>query len=286
MTLKQKLKNIRNTAISGGLLFIVGTSIFSNNNVQAYNPRIANGNSQYNLEQQIDKSPSFADAFGLEEQTEQESLPENIIEPKQGNLDYVTEEISKNIDSLSESFDRQGIQYPEKSKNSRNLSNDFLTDKFFRDSNYVNASDIHQLLVKKNSCLKYSGVEKVITKAAQEYNVNPMLLLARLQVEKSLISKSQAKAKDIKYAMGFGCRDDGITLPSKGIEEQITNAARILNQHYQSFRQGKSLKIDYGKRTIIPESAAVHALLKYTPHTRGYHLNKEVIRGLDRTLGN
>ena len=302
------INRLFNGAYAGLGIFLVGAILNDcSQKVQGSQPKYDSrilANQPRAIEQKVDypertienNSPSFSDIFGTDERGREEQIraqPDLIIQKSQSPIESLVQEIASSIDNISVSMDYQREQadqakkieqeqlaYQTDKKESRKLGKDFLTDEFFRNSNYLDSSEIQRLLIEKNSCLKDSGVDKIIVDAAKEYNVNPVLLLSRLQVEKNLVSKQKARDSDIQYGMGYGCFDNGRKLKSSGIEAQVKNAARILNEHYEDFREGKAMRIDYGGRTIVPECAAVYALLKYTPHTSGYHLNKNVIKGL------
>lgn len=159
-----------------------------------------------------------------------------------------------------------------------------VTNEFFRDSSYINEQQIADLLRRKNSCLKTTGIEKTIVQSAETYNINPVLLLARLQVEQSLLEKKNASPRTLKKGMGYGVFDNGKKLPSSSIHSQIRNAAECLSEHYNSFVPGVEIKVDYGKRKIAPRDAATHALYRYTPHTSGYELNRKVLQSVLKDL--
>ncbi len=162
------------------------------------------------------------------------------------------------------------------SKNIQNL----MSNEFFRDTQFMSREDITNLLTKYNSCLQNRGVEDIIVAVSREYNINPAILLARPQVEQRLLTKQKASKRALNYATGYGAFDNGKTLKSGGLHSQIRNAARILNKHYESFRGNEVVKIDYGQKTVKPETAATYSLLKYTPHTHGARLNSEVITNM------
>lgn len=265
-SVSEGISKIEKATLGGALCLALVTPLIVNKNAEAYILPTRNSQQDYQPAQ-VTNSPS------LEELRKEVELIMQKIE-------------AENAQYLQEQQKQPQISYASRKRNSGELQKNFLTDEFFRDIDYIGSDEVRNLLEEKNSCLKGRGIEQRIIGAAKEYNINPLLLLARLQVEKTLITKQRAKPQDIKYGMGFGCFDNGKKLKSSSIDSQIENAARILNEHYDSFVPGKPIRIDYGKRTIVPECAAVYALLKYTPHTSGYHLNKRVIQDLASDLSN
>lgn len=152
-----------------------------------------------------------------------------------------------------------------------------ISNEFFQNTGYINEEGIKYILAKEKSCLQNRGIEKTIVDCAMRYQINPIILLAKLQVEQGLVSKQKASKGALRYAAGYGALDNGKNLKSNGLTYQIENAARILRNHYDAFN-GQAVKIDYGKRIVKPENNAAYAMLRYTPHTKGTSLNCKVIR--------
>lgn len=173
---------------------------------------------------------------------------------------------------------------PQPEQNPKKETSEYvISNEFFRNSEYLTTNQITRLLEKKRSCLRGKGIETAITNLATEHNINPLLILARLQVEKSLIYKKTATAKELQYATGFGARDEEGWLPSSGISAQLRFTAKTLDKFYNEFK-GKPLKVDYGKLSITPENAASEAIWRYTPHRSGFRLNNIVMKQIDREI--
>lgn len=172
----------------------------------------------------------------------------------------------------------------QKTKKDREItSSSIISNEFFRNSAYLSEAQIKQLLINKNSCLKNTGIEKTIIQAAQEHGVNPIYILARLQQEQRLLTKEKASKNALKYATGYGARDDK-TLPSKGPHYQVRKTAEKLNEFANEFDGTNVLKIDYNTRTIKPKTGAQYALVRYTPHTDGLKLAQTLVRQIDKQL--
>lgn len=190
--------------------------------------------------------------------------------PFADNFDFIPE-MNDSADSRRRTSKNNSVPYlPQKPGN-------LISNEFFRDHQFLTEEQIKDLLMQNKSCLSNTGVERAIIENAKQYQVNPAILLARLQVEKGLVTKKRAGDRTLRYAMGYGVFDNGRKLPSGGIASQIKNAARTLDMHYGEFKPGTKVKVDYGARTLSPKHPAEYALLRYTPHTKGYELNKSVL---------
>lgn len=119
---------------------------------------------------------------------------------------------------------RSGINNPEvKAYSNSKLIDDAVFDNY----NSMTSNQIQDLLIRENSCLKskvvldysygsggwsYQGeilVSGLIYKVAQEWNINPQVILATLQKEQSLLTLSDCPEWKYNSAMGYGCPDSG-----------------------------------------------------------------------------
>lgn len=117
-----------------------------------------------------------------------------------------------------------------------------------------------------------SAAQAVID-AAHAQNVNPLLLVARMQVETSLVSKTvQPSQRLIDRALGCGCPDGGTCSGSyKGLGPQLTCGAVTLRKWYDAsaagegqWRRGLTAKTLDGKR-VTPSNDATASFYSYTP---------------------
>jgi hypothetical protein len=114
---------------------------------------------------------------------------------------------------------------------------------------------------------------EVIVEVALEYELNPVMLVARMQVEKSLVSKTVRPAQSkIDYAFGCGCPDYRDCNPEyRGLDKQLACAANTLRRWYDGSVAGDGLWVlGVAKRTldpswITPRSHATASLYAYTP---------------------
>jgi hypothetical protein len=112
-----------------------------------------------------------------------------------------------------------------------------------------------------------------IVAGARSEGINPVVLLARMQVEKSLISKtSRPSSRSVDYAFGCGCPDGRACDPAyRGLRRQVACAARTLRRHFDGSMAGTSPWVmGRSKRTldrvrVTPSNHATASLYSYTP---------------------
>jgi len=114
----------------------------------------------------------------------------------------------------------------------------------------------------------------VIVDTAHAVGINPLLILVRLQVERSLVSKSvRPSANTVAYALGCGCPDSaaGCGAIYYGLERQLVCSARTMRRWYDSsadgsgwWRAGHPRKSADGV-TVTPANHATASLYAYTP---------------------
>ena len=116
---------------------------------------------------------------------------------------------------------------------------------------------------------------EVIHDAALTHGINPIVLLARVQLEMSLVSQTAASTRRLDWAMGCGCPDDGDCIEAfRGFDQQIDCAAErhrtYLNQLDENgvtqsgWRVGTPKTTSDGE-TVTPRTRATAALYTYTP---------------------
>ncbi len=108
----------------------------------------------------------------------------------------------------------------------------------------------------------------MIADASVAWGVSPQVVLATLQKEQSLLSKSGPSGRALAWAMGCGKLDGGRTLSKYyGFGNQIWYGTKSLHKNAERWRPGVYLTIDGNK--LMPSNASTHGLYKYTPHVRG-----------------
>jgi hypothetical protein len=159
-----------------------------------------------------------------------------------------------------------------------------LSNEEFTHSTAATSEEIQRFLESKDSFLAEFEVDSVqasqlLVQVAQEEGVNPWLLVTTLEKENSMVSRqSQPKQHVMKAAMGYGHTDKGNRAGrNNNFENQIRKGASLLRQLYDEGQQQaypRSMKVDFGKRTIKVRNAASYALMRYTPHTVDTSLRK------------
>lgn len=114
---------------------------------------------------------------------------------------------------------------------------------------------------------------EVLVEVAQAHEINPIMLLSRLQVEKSLVAKdTRPSGNSVDFAMGCGCPDNQPCNEAyRGIDKQIDCAATTLRKHYDGsvagtgqWRKGAA-RNTLDPISITPQSHATASLYAYTP---------------------
>jgi len=114
---------------------------------------------------------------------------------------------------------------------------------------------------------------EVLVRVAQDQKISPLVILARLQIEQSLVSRIERPSDHtVDRALGCGCHD-GQSCYSRflGLENQILCSAETFRELYDASVDGSG-QWQEGKRRktldnyyITPASHATAALYAYTP---------------------
>lgn len=117
-----------------------------------------------------------------------------------------------------------------------------------------------------------SAAEAVVT-AARAHGIHPLMLVARMQVESSLVSKTVAPSQSRQdKALGCGCPDGSACNTSyRGLDKQLECGATVLRRWYDAsidgsgeWRKGHA-KRTLDPKTVTPETHATASLYAYTP---------------------
>ncbi len=116
---------------------------------------------------------------------------------------------------------------------------------------------------------------EAIAAAGSQYDINPLVLLTRLQLEQSLVSKTTATQSKLDWAMGCGCHDNSNCIEAlRGFDKQVECAADQLRTYLtQQDETGATIagwEVGQGKQTldgytVTPKSRATAAIYTYTP---------------------
>jgi hypothetical protein len=138
---------------------------------------------------------------------------------------------------------------------------------FFEDTPYDNRSWLADATI--------DGVPaaQAIVTASRAAGINPVVMVARMQVEKSLVSKAARPTQArIDYAFGCGCPDGrACNAAYRGLARQVQCAGDTLRRWYDGSVAGDGLwVIGRSKRTldpltVTPRSHATSSLYAYTP---------------------
>lgn len=109
--------------------------------------------------------------------------------------------------------------------------------------------------------------------AAKAHNINPLMLLARLQVEQGAVSRtSRPTQHKVDYTMGCGCPDgQACNTAFKGFDKQMDCAADTLRKHFDGsiaatgqWRKGRTRR-SLDPLNVTPANHATASLYAYTP---------------------
>jgi len=162
----------------------------------------------------------------------------------------------------------------------RNL---IMSDEQFVDSLAMSVDDVQAFFEKnpygtRSWLAGYRNAEgmsaaEMIVEASVAHEINPLILISRMQVETSLVSKTTAPSeRTLNRALGCGCPDGGTCNPTySGLRSQLDCGAKTLRRWYDASidRSGEWLK-DRTKRTldaraVTPISHATATFYAYTP---------------------
>ncbi len=112
-----------------------------------------------------------------------------------------------------------------------------------------------------------------IVRASRSKGINPIVMLARMQVAKSLVAKSsRPSAHSVDYAFGCGCPDGrACNSAYRGLDKQIECAASTLRRHYDGSVNGTGAwRMGHSRNTldpmrVTPVNHATASLYAYTP---------------------
>lgn len=157
-----------------------------------------------------------------------------------------------------------------------------VSDAFFNDANAMTVVEIQAFLDNTpygnrswlaTESVNGRSVAQIVAGAAQEYSLNPMMILSRFQVEGSHISKSRHPgSRSANRSLGCGCFDGQQCRSAYfGIDKQVDCAADTLRKRYQgsvdrswAWQRGVSKRALDGVR-VTPDNHATASLYAYTP---------------------
>ena len=164
-----------------------------------------------------------------------------------------------------------------------------ISDHEFTQADAMSLADVHAFLQQRNSplaelflpdsdgALKYPT--EILWLAANEARISPKVLLTTLQKEQRLVTDPKPSARQIDFAMGYGCPDgSGCSERFRGFGKQIRGAALQFRGYLDDLAtKGETIAAWAVGRmkqtgdgfTITPKNAATAALYSYTPWRGG-----------------
>jgi hypothetical protein len=159
-----------------------------------------------------------------------------------------------------------------------------LSDRFFRASGLLNGDGLQAFLESTpygdrswlaDERVGDRRVADAIAQVAVDYDLNPLMLLARMQVEKSLISRSESPSRHaIDFAFGCGCYDNqDCNEAYRGLDNQLACAATTLDNLFTMSVEGSGAwRVERTRTTldgiaVTPANHATASLYGYTPWT-------------------
>ncbi len=116
---------------------------------------------------------------------------------------------------------------------------------------------------------------QALATAASEQQINPLVLLTRLQLEQGLVSKTTATQSKLDWAMGCGCPDYQNCMEAyRGFDKQVACAAERFRTYLTELDEtGATIagwKVGTANKTldgywVTPQSRATAAIFTYTP---------------------
>jgi len=169
--------------------------------------------------------------------------------------------------------------------------NFLISDDDFFNSSTLDEAGIQQFLAAKGSYLaKWTDPltqmkpAKIINYAAQDYGINPKVILATLQKEQSLIEHGGSRPSDdaLSWAMGYAICDscsksDPALWDYKGFFNQVKYGTAIFGKYYREILENGQTRSGFAPQkprvvdgvTITPKNYATSMLYTYTPHLHG-----------------
>lgn len=160
--------------------------------------------------------------------------------------------------------------------------NSILPDALFTDSTSFTVDEMQAFLEETpygtrswlaSHTINGVSAAQMIVDAATERNINPLMLLTRMQVEAGLVSKTVTPSQTrINTALGCGCPDGGgCNSAYRGLAAQLDCGAVVLRRWYDAsidasgqWRRGVARRT-LDPRTVTPVNHATASLYAYTP---------------------
>jgi hypothetical protein len=190
------------------------------------------------------------------------------------------EAIDENDSAMSDLTDRSSTSGTEFDKNH------IVDDDFYRNSDYATAAQIKRFLEATphkvgrswlaNAMIGDLPAPEAIVRVAREHKINPLMVLARMQVESSIVAKAEEPVgRAGQFALG--CHKESAAYPNgldpavAALDVQLECGVRTMAKLFDAaaagtnnFAVGKT-KMTVDKVAVTPDNFATSALYSYTP---------------------
>lgn len=186
-------------------------------------------------------------------------------EPTAGGSDEPADyEVDESADGLTATFSQNNVVDDALFTGSMTVTD---VQKFLEQSPYNNRSWLADYTAGGKTAAQ------LIVDAATSERISPMMLLARMQVEASLVSKTARPTQSrIDKALGCGCPDgSGCSASYRGFGPQLVCGAKTLRKWYDASAAGNGIwnkgvaKRTLDPKTVTPANNATASLYAYTP---------------------
>jgi hypothetical protein len=188
--------------------------------------------------------------------------------------------------SSEEAADYEEVQWDTSGKGDTGISATFdrhlvVSDAVFTDTESISVADVQWFFENTpyggrswlaGERINGTSAAEAVVAAARAKGINPIMLLGRMQIEKSLISKPRPSQAQVNAALGCGCPDYRRCNPAySGLDRQLNCAADTFEEHYTASRNGDGrYRVGITAKTldnlsITSRSHATSSLYAYTP---------------------
>jgi len=157
-----------------------------------------------------------------------------------------------------------------------------VTDPFFSASDFMGGDAVQAFFEATpygtrswlaDATLGSARVADVLVDIAAAHDLNPLMLMGRMQVEQSLVSPTENPGgRRVDFAFGCGCPDNQPCNETyRGLDKQLDCAATTLQRWYLRSQDGDGLFVmgraddTLDPDIVVPKSHATASLYAYTP---------------------
>lgn len=149
--------------------------------------------------------------------------------------------------------------------------------KYYESQGYQYSVKDGRVLCMADDTFNGESAAHIIWQAAQDYSINPQVLIVLLEKEQSLVTDTWPNNRQYAKATGFACPDTGgCDTKDAGFKNQVRKAAalfrEVLDGGWSNYPAYTTVEIQYhpnkscGKSSIYIQNRATSALYRYTPY--------------------